>query len=152
MVNLEASNSLLKTLEEPPSYAIIILITTAFYSLLPTIRSRCWGVPFHPIPAKEIEKYLLKKKNVDTQSAKKLSLISEGSIGKAMQADPKDFTMRSRMLCTMIEKALDGDLSFIIKGAEDISKNIEEFREHRLRLCRGDLLGTIANQTCFVST
>jgi DNA polymerase-3 subunit delta' len=130
MLTDEASNSLLKTLEEPPPYAIIILITTAYYSLLPTIRSRCWGVPFHPLPPREIEEFLLRKAKMDLQTAKKLSVISEGSIKKALQADPKDFTARSGMLLTMIEKAVHGDLSFVIKGAEEISKNAEEFSEN----------------------
>ncbi len=139
MLTDDASNSLLKTLEEPPSYAIIILITTAYYSLLPTIRSRCWGVPFHPLSSREIEEFLLRRENLDMQTAKKLSTMSEGSIRKALKADPKDFTARSGMLLTMIEKAVEGDLSFIIEGAEEISKNTEEFRENLnilLSLCR----------------
>lgn len=130
MLTDEASNSLLKTLEEPPSYAIIILITTAYYSLLPTIRSRCWGVPFHPLPSREIEEFLLRRKNLNLQTARKLSTMSEGSIRKALKADPKDFTARSTMLLTMIEKAVAGDLSFTIKATEEISKNTEEFREN----------------------
>ncbi len=130
MLTEEASNSLLKTLEEPPPYAIIILITTAYYSLLPTIRSRCWGVPFHPIPTQEIEEFLLERKNIEPQVAKKLSIISEGSIKKALQADAKSLTARSGMLLAMIEKTLEGDLSFVIKAAEEISKNAEEFQEN----------------------
>ncbi len=130
MLTEEASNSLLKTLEEPPPYAIIILITTAYYSLLPTIRSRCWGVPFNPIPSREIENFLINEREISTPLAKKLSIISEGSLKKALEAEPKDFSARSKTLLTMIEKALDGDIPFIIRGAEEISKNLEEFQKN----------------------
>ena len=88
-------------------------------------------MPFNPIPAQEIEDFLLQKKEeISSEIAKKLSIISEGSIKKALQADPKDFNARSKMLLTMIEKAWQGDLPYIIKGAEEISRNLEEFHEN----------------------
>ena len=57
----EASNALLKTLEEPPEYAIIILITSNESKLLATIKSRCMRVNFMPIPDEQITNYLKQK-------------------------------------------------------------------------------------------
>ncbi len=57
----EASNALLKTLEEPPEYAIIILITSNESKLLATIKSRCMRVNFIPIPDEQITNYLKQK-------------------------------------------------------------------------------------------
>jgi DNA polymerase III, gamma/tau subunits len=54
-MTVEAQNALLKTLEEPPEYAIIILVTNNKESLLPTIRSRCEIIKFTPIPLVEIK-------------------------------------------------------------------------------------------------
>ena len=51
----EAANALLKTLEEPPEYAVIILITSNESKLLATIKSRCMKVNFMPISDKQIE-------------------------------------------------------------------------------------------------
>jgi len=49
-MNVAASNAFLKTLEEPPGDALIILITAMPQGLLSTIRSRCQEITFHPLP------------------------------------------------------------------------------------------------------
>ena len=59
----EAQNCLLKTLEEPPSYAIIILIATNESKLLNTIKSRCIKVPFQKIAEEDILRYMLEKQH-----------------------------------------------------------------------------------------
>ena len=52
-MTLAASNSLLKILEEPPSYAVLILITSVPENLLPTILSRCHRISFQPLKKAE---------------------------------------------------------------------------------------------------
>ena len=54
----EAANALLKTLEEPPEYAVIILITSSESKMLATIKSRCMKINFLPIPEEQIINYL----------------------------------------------------------------------------------------------
>ena len=54
----EAANALLKTLEEPPDYAVIILITSNESKLLATIKSRCMKINFMPISDEQITNYL----------------------------------------------------------------------------------------------
>jgi hypothetical protein len=73
-----SSNTLLKTLEEPPAGIQFILITSQLSSLLPTIISRCSKVPFYPIPDAELISFL------NTPDAQKIALLSEGSIGEAL--------------------------------------------------------------------
>ena len=51
MMNRQAANAFLKTLEEPPIDTVIILTTSKMHSLLPTILSRCQKVPFNLIPS-----------------------------------------------------------------------------------------------------
>lgn len=76
-------NTLLKTLEEPPSDTQFILITSDPSSLLPTILSRCSKVPFYPVPEDELALFLTEKHHVP--EAKKIALLSEGSVAEALQ-------------------------------------------------------------------
>lgn len=79
----EASNCLLKTLEEPPSRVILILITENIYRLLSTVRSRCQLILFRQIPRVLIEKILREKYQVAPDEARSLAWLSSGSIGRA---------------------------------------------------------------------
>ena len=81
----EAQNSLLKTLEEPPEYAVLILIVSNESMLLNTIKSRCIKIKFSQISNEALEEYLKKNYNVDEVS-KNLLTLCDGSIGKALNA------------------------------------------------------------------
>lgn len=82
LMNTAAQNCLLKTLEEPPQYAVIILIASNDSKLLNTIKSRCIKIQFKKIEDNEIEKYLKEVKKIDNIT-KNMILTCEGSIGKA---------------------------------------------------------------------
>lgn len=60
LMTIEAQNSLLKTLEEPPEYAVIILIVHNERSILSTVKSRCVNIKFSKLSDKDIKKYFLK--------------------------------------------------------------------------------------------
>jgi len=79
----QAANALLKLLEEPPAYVVIILITSRAGFLLPTLRSRCWGVNFRLAAREDIYQALLAK-GVEQQQAKLFAALSEGRVGWAM--------------------------------------------------------------------
>lgn len=81
-MNKEAQNCLLKTLEEPPEYATIILISSSDIKLFNTVKSRCIKFQFNNIKDNEIEKYL-KEKNLISDPTKNMILACGGSIGKA---------------------------------------------------------------------
>ena len=91
MMNTEAANSFLKTLEEPPSGNILILNVAEPLDLLLTIVSRCQKVSFRPIPTHLIADWLIDKKNMDKDMALVLAKISEGSLGKAITMCNTDF-------------------------------------------------------------
>jgi len=82
-MNEEASNCLLKTLEEPPSYAIIILIVTSLESVRETIRSRCQIIRFSPLSAAVVKNILVNQFKLDNKQAERLAFISNGSIERA---------------------------------------------------------------------
>ncbi|MCT4508621.1 MAG: DNA polymerase III subunit delta' [Tepidibacter sp.] len=83
-MTVQAQNALLKTLEEPPNYALIILIVENSSSILDTIKSRCEVVKFSPLTQIQIQKYLIDNKNIDSQRAKVMASFSMGILSKAL--------------------------------------------------------------------
>ena len=79
----EAQNCLLKTLEEPPEFTTLILITSDESKILTTIKSRCMIVKFAPISNDEIKKYVIQNLGVDIED--ELINYCDGSIGKAIE-------------------------------------------------------------------
>jgi DNA polymerase-3 subunit delta' len=96
-MNTEASNSLLKILEEPPEFAVLILITAAPNILLPTIISRCSKLIFKPV-IEEQQKKILARMNlsVDQKNLEKILLLSAGSPGKAIQLATEQWKMEKK--------------------------------------------------------
>jgi len=85
-MNEESGNSLLKVLEEPPSFTHIILVTSNPFRILPTIRSRCQVLGFSRIGREEIERILVEQGYPEEQ-AKLLSIIVGGNLERAMGMD-----------------------------------------------------------------
>jgi DNA polymerase-3 subunit delta' len=79
------SNSLLKTLEEPPLHTVIILLANNPRLLLPTILSRCQPIRFNPLPLPLVSNWLVGQKGMDEEEAHLLATLSEGSPGKALE-------------------------------------------------------------------
>lgn len=84
-MNRHSQNALLKTLEEPPNYVNIILISKNNENLLPTIISRCEVIKFSPIDNVLISDYLMENYGIIKEKSKFLASYSNGSIGKAIQ-------------------------------------------------------------------
>lgn len=98
----EAQNSLLKTLEEPPEYIVIILITSNDNLLLNTIKSRCTKIKFNNLLNTEIET-ILKKKSIDVNES--VLELSGGSVQKALLAVGKEETFENiKQIFTNLEK------------------------------------------------
>ena len=78
-----AQNALLKTLEEPPSYAVLLLLADGTAGFLPTILSRCITLPLRPVAEKAVEQCLRDRFGADPQKARLCARFSGGSIGRA---------------------------------------------------------------------
>jgi DNA polymerase-3 subunit delta' len=85
-MSAEAANSLLKVLEEPPSFTHIILLTDSPHLLLATIRSRCRPLAFSPIGRAEIEQALLER-DFSPEQAGLLALLVDGNLDRAKELD-----------------------------------------------------------------
>ncbi|MCY3741606.1 MAG: DNA polymerase III subunit delta' [Candidatus Poribacteria bacterium] len=83
-MNAEAENCLLKTLEAPPASSVLILLTSNIRALLPTTRSRCQILQFHPMPTQELAAILVERFSVAPEQATTLAITADGAIGKAL--------------------------------------------------------------------
>lgn len=91
-MNEAAQNALLKTLEEPPAYAVIILLTVNEESLLQTIRSRCVSLSMKPVENRLMRKYLIDELKVPDYQADICMAFARGNIGRAKSlATSEDF-------------------------------------------------------------
>ncbi len=84
-MTIAAQNALLKTLEEPPSYIIIIILTNNLNAFLPTIISRCIVLPTRPVRDEVIKKYLMENCHVVDYKAELAAAFARGNIGKALE-------------------------------------------------------------------
>lgn len=92
MMTVQAQNALLKTIEEPPSYAVIFLLTENAQSLLPTICSRCVMLKLRNIKDKLVKRYLMEELHVPDYKADVCTAFAQGNIGKAtMLANSEHF-------------------------------------------------------------
>jgi DNA polymerase-3 subunit delta' len=82
----EAANAFLKTLEEPPSFAVIILIVPEVGAVLPTIRSRCQVVETRPVARETLAAALAAQHGASTTSARTLAALARGRAGWAIAA------------------------------------------------------------------
>jgi len=83
LMTKEAQNCLLKTLEEPPEYIVLILITSSEDKILTTIKSRCVKINFEKINDEDIKKYINDNYEKNDLNDNMLKLCN-GSIGKAI--------------------------------------------------------------------
>ncbi len=85
LMTLSAQNRILKVLEEPPKYAVIIFITNQMASMLPTIKSRCQCVSFQRLQRQMIQDYLVSAHNIEPTQAEVFAAFADGSIGRAKE-------------------------------------------------------------------
>jgi len=123
-MSVQAQNALLKTIEEPPEYAVLILLTENDEVLLETIRSRTVKLKCRPLSDEELIRYLIEKEKTDPERASVISGFARGNPGKAVQlSSSEDF----RISCDENLKLLSS-----LPGAnmEDILKDIDLIKEN----------------------
>lgn len=85
-MNEQAQNALLKTIEEPPEYAVFLLLTNNRTAMLPTILSRCLELSLMPVADELIVKLLMEKYSIPDYNAELVAAFSGGIVGKAIKA------------------------------------------------------------------
>ena len=123
LMTVQAQNALLKTLEEPPEYAVIFLLTENAESLLPTIRSRCVMLKLRNIKDKLVKKYLMEHLQVPDYQADICAAFAQGNIGRAvMLAKSEHFNEIKEQAIQLLKYIDEMELHEIVSAIKEINK------------------------------
>lgn len=122
-MTVQAQNALLKTLEEPPEYAVILILTSNVDTLLPTVLSRCVVLNMKPVPDNKVKKFLMEELEVPDYKANICVAFARGNIGKAkMLASSEEFDKVKEEAVTLVKYINDMEMNEIVKAIKKISE------------------------------
>ncbi len=122
-MTVQAQNALLKTLEEPPEYTVIIILTTNVESLLPTILSRCVVLNMKPVKDAEVKRFLMEAMQIPDYKANICTAFARGNIGKAkLLAGSEDFDRVKEEAVTLLKYINDMEISEIVTAIKKINE------------------------------
>ena len=123
LLTVQAQNALLKTIEEPPEYAIIFLLTENTDSLLPTIRSRCVMLKLRNIKDTLIKKYLMEQLHIPDYQADICAAFAHGNMGRAiMLATSEHFNEIKEEAVQLLKYIDEMELNEIVSAIKEINK------------------------------
>ena len=128
-MNVEASNAMLKILEEPPDNTHIVLTAHQTSDLLPTIVSRCQQVAFNPVPVAKIVEELAGKREIDEDTATTIAVLAKGSLGRAMSADISKWIGWRKELLGKVISLSGGSMQALFSFAEEVSKDKDKLQD-----------------------
>ncbi|MDY4839367.1 MAG: DNA polymerase III subunit [Lachnospiraceae bacterium] len=127
-MNVQAQNALLKTIEEPPKYAIILLLTTNVETFLPTILSRCIRLDLKVVSDEKIKAYLMQKYEIPDYKADVCVAFAQGNVGKAVKlAESDDFNEIKNAAIQLIKRLDDIELY-------EMTAAIKQIGEYKLQI------------------
>lgn len=125
-MTVQAQNALLKTLEEPPAYVVILLLTTRSDSFLPTILSRCITLKLKPLYDEVIRNYLMEKRNVEKSQADICTAFARGNLGKAISlSTSSEFALMRGSVMSLLKNIRTMDIAVIIE-------RVKQWKEDKL--------------------
>ena len=120
----QAQNALLKTIEEPPEYAIFIMLCSSLEQILPTILSRCIVLKMKPVRDDEMRKYLMQVLKVPDYRAEICIAFARGNVGRAKAlAQSEDFDKIRKEALSLLKNIYDMDVTDVL----DALKRIKEY-------------------------
>ena len=123
LMNAEAQNALLKSLEEPPEGIVFILLTSHPDQLLETIRSRSWQVKFAPLIEENVKNILINNFKIDETLASKAALFSNGSVTHALELLENNFEELLEKTIFILRYSLVGRYNSALTEINDFSKS-----------------------------
>lgn len=130
-MTVQAQNAILKTIEEPPEYGIIMLLTENADGLLPTILSRCVRLELTPVQDSLIKEHLMRAFNIPEYDARFAAAFARGCVGRA------EAVINSEVFVGIKENALHmlkyvsdmtvGELINSVKSINDYKGNINDY-------------------------
>lgn len=149
IMTVQAQNALLKTLEEPPAYAVIILLTSNISALLDTILSRCVVLNMRPVEDKLVRKYLTMEMQVPDYQADVCVAFARGNIGKAKAlASSEDFTNIKKESVRVLKNIQDMNIDQVMESVRRLTEykvNIDDILDLMMIWYRDVLLFKATN-------
>lgn len=122
-MTVQAQNALLKTIEEPPSYAVILLLTTNEEMFLPTILSRCIKLKLKPLKDRDVSTYLSEKLGVSESLSEVYAAFSRGNLGKAINlSSSEEFGLLYHDVQNLLKKLKEMDISMLLSYIKKIQE------------------------------
>lgn len=122
-MTVQAQNALLKTLEEPPEYAVILILTTNVDSLLPTILSRCVVLNMKPVKDAQVKKFLMENMEIPDYKADICVAFARGNVGKArLLAKSEEFDKVKEESITLLKYIGEMELNEVVTAIKKISE------------------------------
>ncbi|MCD8121857.1 MAG: DNA polymerase III subunit delta' [Clostridiales bacterium] len=126
----QAQNALLKTIEEPPSYAVIILLTTNQDLFLPTILSRCVQLKLKPLRDSVVKSYLVQNRKVPEGDAEVYAAFARGNLGKAIALfSSDDFRRLVQAVLGILRHVKDADISELLEDIRRLKEDKLDIQE-----------------------
>ena len=130
-MTVQAQNAILKTLEEPPEYVVILLLTTNVNSMLPTILSRCVVLNMKPVADELVRGFLMRQMMVPDYKAEICVAFARGNIGKAKAlASSEDFENVKSEALSLLKYINEMELSEIIAAIKKINEYKLEINDY----------------------
>lgn len=121
-MTVQAQNALLKTLEEPPAYAVILLLTSNPEALLPTIQSRCVVLNMKPVADDIIKNYLMQEIHIPDYKADVCTAFARGNLGKAKAlAASEEFDNIKTEAVSLLKYIRDMEITDIMSAIKKIN-------------------------------
>lgn len=122
MMTPQAQNAILKTIEEPPSYAVFLLLTENAETLLPTINSRCVMLKLRNIKDTLVKKYLMENLEIPDYKADMCTAFAQGNMGRAiMLANSDHFNEIREEAVQLLKHISEMELNEIVAAVKNIS-------------------------------
>jgi DNA polymerase-3 subunit delta' len=121
-MTLGAANALLKTLEEPPGYSMLILVTSRPYSLPVTIRSRCQPVRFAAPGQAQVEALLAARRSLSGTDARFLAALTQNRLGEALETDLASAREKQRQFAGILAPSSLQSVGSVLSVAEALCR------------------------------
>lgn len=126
----QGQNALLKTLEEPPAFGIILIVARAKEALLPTIQSRCQGLGLKPVSQQEIYRELREKRGYEEEQARKASIIAGGKIKTALRyLEDEEYEQRRRQLFELYNRIKEKGITASMEAIDALHIDKDQVEE-----------------------
>jgi DNA polymerase-3 subunit delta' len=149
LMNPQAANSFLKTLEEPPSATVLILVSSHPFKLLPTLISRCQAIQFQPLTPENIKKILKENMSEEAMEENDLNfrtLRSRGSVKKAMTEDMADIANIRQEIVNLLETVSFDRMDIVFSHAKSWARQSDQWE-----MIFNEMMELVRDLACFRS-